>query len=136
MTDNAGEVFLGLSFGCAQCHDHKFDPILQKDYYRLRAFFTPVRWRDDMKLATDEEKARFAEQQAKWEEATKDIRAQIDAIIEPMIQKSDPAAPTRNSPTTSARWWTRSPRTGRRKTGSSPTSASGRWSTSASASMR
>ena len=88
MTDNAGELFLGLSYGCAKCHDHKFDPILQKDYYRLRAFFTPVRWRDDMKLATDEEKARFAEQQAKWEEATKDIRGQIDAIIEPMIQNN------------------------------------------------
>ncbi|MEQ1852665.1 MAG: PSD1 and planctomycete cytochrome C domain-containing protein [Chthoniobacteraceae bacterium] len=95
MTDNAGEVFLGLSFGCAKCHDHKFDPILQKDYYRLRAFFTPVRWRDDMKLATDEEKARFAEQQAKWEEATKDIRAQIDAIVEPMIQKSIRSAYTK-----------------------------------------
>jgi hypothetical protein len=88
MTDNAGEVFLGLSMGCARCHDHKFDPILQKDYYRLRAFFTPVRWRDDMKLATDEEKARFAEQQAKWEEATKEIRAQIDAITGPMIEKN------------------------------------------------
>jgi hypothetical protein len=88
MTDNAGEVFLGLSFGCAKCHDHKFDPILQKDYYRLRAFFTPVRWRDDMKLATDDEKARFAEQQAQWEEATKDIRAGIDAILEPKIQKA------------------------------------------------
>jgi cytochrome c553 len=87
-TDNAGELFLGLSFGCARCHDHKFDPILQKDYYRLRAFFTPLRWRDDLKLATDEEKTRFAEEQAKWEEATKDIRAQIDAIIEPMIQKA------------------------------------------------
>jgi hypothetical protein len=88
MTDNAGEVFLGLSMGCARCHDHKFDPILQKDYYRLRAFFAPVRWRDDLKLATDVEKARFAEQQAKWEEATKDIRAQIDAITGPLIEKS------------------------------------------------
>ncbi len=88
MTDNAGELFLGLSFGCARCHDHKFDPILQADYYRLRAFFAPVRWRDDMKLATDAEKAEFARQQAVWEEATKDIRQQIDAIIEPMIQNS------------------------------------------------
>ncbi len=95
MTDNAGELFLGLSFGCAHCHDHKFDPILQKDYYRLRAFFTPVRWRDDMKLATDDEKARFAEQQAKWEEATKDIRAQIDAIVEPLIQKAIHSAYTK-----------------------------------------
>lgn len=86
MTDNAGEVFMGLSMGCAHCHDHKFDPILQKDYYRLRAFFTPVRWRDDLKLATDEEQARHAAEYAKWEEATKDIRAQMDAITEPMIQ--------------------------------------------------
>lgn len=88
MTDNAGEVFMGLSMGCARCHDHKFDPILQKDYYRLRAFFAPVRWRDDLKLGTDDDKARFAAENAKWEEATKDIRAQIDAIIEPMIQNS------------------------------------------------
>ena len=86
MTDSAGEVFMGLSMGCAKCHDHKFDPILQKDYYRLRAFFTPVRWQDDVKLATAAEKAAWAEQNAKWEEATKDIRAQIDAIIEPRIQ--------------------------------------------------
>ncbi len=88
MTDNAGEVFMGLSMGCARCHDHKFDPILQKDYYRLRAFFAPVRWRDDMKLATDEEKAAFATANAKWEEATKDIRAQMDEITEPMIQRA------------------------------------------------
>lgn len=88
MTDNAGEVFMGLSMGCAHCHDHKFDAILQKDYYRLRAFFAPVLWRDDLKLATDEEKARYAAENAQWEEATKDIRSQIDAIVEPMIQRA------------------------------------------------
>jgi hypothetical protein len=39
ITSTVGSVFLGLQFGCAQCHDHKFDPISQADFYRLRAFF-------------------------------------------------------------------------------------------------
>jgi hypothetical protein len=37
------EVFLGLTVGCARCHDHKIDPIPQKDYYRLLAFFRNIR---------------------------------------------------------------------------------------------
>ena len=86
ITDTTGELFLGLSFGCARCHNHKFDPILQKDYFRLRAFFAPVRWRDDMKLATAEEKARFDEKQAAWETATADVRAQMDAPTKPLVE--------------------------------------------------
>ena len=37
--DVTGEAFLGLTLGCARCHDHKFDPISQADYHRLMAFF-------------------------------------------------------------------------------------------------
>ena len=40
--DTTGSVFLGLSVGCARCHDHKFDPIPQRDYYALQAIFQPA----------------------------------------------------------------------------------------------
>jgi hypothetical protein len=45
LTDYVGttsEVFLGLTVGCARCHDHKFDPIPQRDFYRMQAIFAPL----------------------------------------------------------------------------------------------
>ena len=39
VTHHVGQSFLGLTLGCARCHDHKFDPIPTKDYYRLQAVF-------------------------------------------------------------------------------------------------
>lgn len=42
ITATTGSVFLGLSVGCARCHDHKYDPIPQKDYYRFQAFFNAI----------------------------------------------------------------------------------------------
>lgn len=42
ITGTIGSVFLGLQVGCAQCHDHKFDPVSQADFYRLRACFEPA----------------------------------------------------------------------------------------------
>jgi mono/diheme cytochrome c family protein len=40
--DTTGSVFLGLTVGCARCHDHKFDPIPQRDFYRMQAIFAPA----------------------------------------------------------------------------------------------
>ncbi|MBI1348729.1 DUF1553 domain-containing protein [bacterium] len=42
LTGTVGAVFLGLQIGCAECHDHKYDPISQADFYRLRAVFEPA----------------------------------------------------------------------------------------------
>lgn len=43
---NIGQTFLGLSVGCARCHDHKFDPIPQRDYYAMQAFVAGVEYQD------------------------------------------------------------------------------------------
>jgi mono/diheme cytochrome c family protein len=40
--NTTGSAFLGLTIGCAQCHDHKYDPLRQRDYYQLFAFFNSV----------------------------------------------------------------------------------------------
>lgn len=46
MTSTTGLVFMGLTLGCAQCHDHKSDPVSQADFYRLRAVFANMDFPD------------------------------------------------------------------------------------------
>jgi hypothetical protein len=81
ITDVFGATFLGLTFGCARCHDHKFDPLTQKDYFRLQAFFAPLMQRDDLPLAPADERARYQRRLAEWEKATKEWRAQCEAML-------------------------------------------------------
>ena len=45
--EHTGKAFLGLTFNCAHCHDHKYDPIAHDDYFKLRAFFEPIYIRQD-----------------------------------------------------------------------------------------
>ncbi len=92
ITDVTGEVFLGMSIGCARCHDHKFDPILQKDYYRLQAFFTPLLPRDDLTLARQRELAEYESRRAAWEKAAAEVLRQINALEQPYRDKGTKVA--------------------------------------------
>ena len=80
VTDVTADAFLGLSMGCARCHDHKFDPILRTDYYRLQSFFAPMLPRNDLPLATAAEQEAHASAMKAWEEKTADIRSQMEPI--------------------------------------------------------
>jgi hypothetical protein len=80
ITDTTGDVFLGAGLQCARCHDHKFDPILQKDYYALQAFFGGLIAPEETIAATKAQREEHANRSKVWEERTADIRGQIEAI--------------------------------------------------------
>jgi hypothetical protein len=67
MAVTTASAFLGLTLGCARCHDHKFDAIPTRDYYRLQCAFTTTA-RANVLLATRAEAAAYHQQEAKWKE--------------------------------------------------------------------
>lgn len=81
---------LALSVGCAQCHDHRYDPIPQADYYRLRAVFEPAldwkRWRTPgerlVSLWTDQERAKAAEIDAQVAQVAAERQAKQDVYMD------------------------------------------------------
>ncbi len=95
--DTNGTVFLGLTTGCARCHDHKYDPIRTKDYYQLFAFFNNIDG-----PAMDGNSAKWAPiaqvPSAKQAEA---LRAADAQIAELAARRSRPRRPRRRPPMTS-----------------------------------
>ncbi len=71
-TDILGTAFLGLTIGCARCHNHKLEPITQRDYYQLQAYMAASA-EDNLSLAD-------ADQQSRWDAETKRIKSEIQAL--------------------------------------------------------
>ena len=70
-----GEVMFGLTFGCAQCHDHKYDPISQVEYYRLFAFFNNA---DEPRIDAPTREVQF--QQAAIDAKIKQVEASLSGL--------------------------------------------------------
>jgi hypothetical protein len=83
MTDTTALAFLGLTMGCARCHDHKFEPIAQRDYYALQAFFTPAKFRTDLLVPSAAERATFDTAMAAYNAQTATLQQQIAALEDP-----------------------------------------------------
>ena len=101
ITDTVGVAFLGVTVGCARCHDHKFDPILHKDYYRLQAFFANTRIEDECTSRLRATAAEAGKQQnAVWEAKTDAIRDEMATLAEArlrrLLQRAAGAFPRRN----------------------------------------
>ena len=88
VTETTGQVFLGMTIGCAKCHDHKFDPILQRDYYRLQAFFAAMVPSDDLPVGKNDELDAYHAKMRQWETATAELRAERDRLASPFFQKT------------------------------------------------
>jgi len=81
ITENTGLAFMGLTIGCARCHDHKFDAIKQTDYYRLQACFAAILPSDGVSIASRQQVETYDQRMNEWEQATKPIRAAIDGEL-------------------------------------------------------
>ncbi len=73
-TDMIGAAFLGVTVGCARCHDHKFDPITQKDYYQMQAFLAATQENDIPCVGPDEHAA--------WKSRTETVNEEIARLKE------------------------------------------------------
>jgi hypothetical protein len=82
MIGTATRAFLGLTVSCARCHDHKFDPISQMDFYRLQAVFYPY-INYDHPLAPAAEAAAWQARNAEIDARIKPLQERIRAIEEP-----------------------------------------------------
>jgi mono/diheme cytochrome c family protein len=115
MLANAMSTFVSLTVHCARCHDHKFDPIPQRDYYRLQAVFAGVdrgdrpypdavaaEKRKALEQSRDESLARLKRLEAEAQAAVGPETARLDAVIASLreqISKLPPPAVQAGSPT-------------------------------------
>lgn len=89
MINTTGTAFMGLTLGCARCHNHKFDPIRQTDYYSLQAIFAGIRHGDRSIPLTERQRQEIAEIDQRL--------VQLRQALKPYVRDSGPNRPAVNA---------------------------------------
>ncbi len=83
LTETTSSAFLGLTMSCCRCHDHKFDPLLQADHFRLRAFFEGVKFADDLPLDLVADQAVIREHNAGIDRQRDEVEVRRQTLLAP-----------------------------------------------------
>lgn len=81
LVETTGSAFLGLTLSCCRCHDHKYDPLSHADHFRLRAFFEPLKFADDLPLDLAEDQAAIQAHNAAVDARLKPLERELKELL-------------------------------------------------------
>ena len=87
LVNTTGSAFLGLTFSCCNCHDHKYDPLSQADHFRFRAFFAAVKSRDDQPIDLAPEQDAIKAHNVGVEKQVAEAQRPVDDLLQPAREK-------------------------------------------------
>jgi mono/diheme cytochrome c family protein len=87
LTETTASAFLAMTLSCNRCHDHKYDPLSHADHYRLRAFFEPVKFADDLPIDVAPEQQAIRTQNKMLDEKLQPFTAERDKLLASVKKK-------------------------------------------------
>jgi len=100
---SVGQTFLGLTVNCARCHNHKFDPILQADYYRLQAVFAGAAGKE-VEIAKPAEKTAWKSADEAYKERLKPVTEALEQLAKPYQDRIEATALAKLEPKLQEAW--------------------------------